>query len=361
MDHNLLCSWLGLPAGCWPPNHFALLGLDPGASDADAIEASVHERMGILRRYQLTNPELATEAMNRLAQAMICLTDERSRVAYVAELRAQTYSANLEPPPFQARISDTAPAPLEEFAQAEPPTPPVAQPRIEPFPVVAVELAAVHTRRDLYFRIARTRQIQHLWERVGVHLNSSRQRLNRPTEAAELISRMQALPRMIASFPSRLGQAGQPGYLVLALSRQQLIVPTLLTLLPSQRVALARDWEAGKQYLAEQYRLLRSQSRNLRRRSTWSHATRLTRSVLNNHPGLALFCMSLLALNLAFPRLRQEWLRQIAVVSCLILLRVVFWWAGSRHTAIPLPEPSVSAKRKRRSKSDHLSGRPANR
>jgi hypothetical protein len=71
--------------------------------------------------------------------------------------------------------------------------------------------------------------------------------------------------------------------------------------------------------------------------------------------------MSLLALNVAFPRLRQEWLRQIAVISCLILLRLVFWWAGSRHTAIPLPEPSVSAKPKRSRNRDQLSSRPANR
>src|ERR1700722_14589574 len=115
MDHNLLCSWLGLPAGCWPPNHFALLGPDPGVSDVDAIEASVHERMGILRRYQLTNPELATEAMNRLAQAMICLTDERSRSAYILELTAQAPSPSLEQPQFSAPVPEMAHAPVEEI------------------------------------------------------------------------------------------------------------------------------------------------------------------------------------------------------------------------------------------------------
>ena len=94
-----------------------------------------------------------------------------------------------------------------------------------------VELDAVHTRRDLYFRIARTRQIQQLWASVGKHLNNPRHRLTRPAEAADLIHHMQALTQLIQSFPSRLGQAGQPGYLVLALARQQLIVPTLQTLL----------------------------------------------------------------------------------------------------------------------------------
>ena len=105
MDHQLLCSWLALPAGSWPPNHYVLLGLEPGADDAAAIEASVHERMGILRRYQLTHPELATEAMNRLAQAMICLTDETARTSYVAELAPPVAVSS----PVLPAVSDAAP------------------------------------------------------------------------------------------------------------------------------------------------------------------------------------------------------------------------------------------------------------
>ncbi len=369
MDHNLLCSWLGLPAGSWPPNHYALLGLPPGANDAHAIEASVHERMSILRRYQLTNPELATEAMNRLAQAMICLTDEGARQAYLndsfpaiaaisvpAEARPEVASAT--EPAVNESANSAGPHVEEEPLAAQ--ALPLQSPGTVVTPVtVAVRLDAVHTRRDLYFRIARTRQIQHLWDRVGIHLSNPRRRFERPAEATALIQRMQALPKLIQSFPSQLGQAGQPGYLVLALARQHLIVPTLQTLLPSQRMALARDWEAGKQYLREQYRLLRAQSHHLRRRSAWSHVVRLTRSVLNNHSGLVLFAVSLLALNVAFPWLAKEWLRQLAVLLCLVLIRVVLWWGRSRPTEIPLAEPSVSAKRKSRRKRDQLSGRGA--
>ena len=370
MDDNLLCSWLGLPAGSWPPNHYVLLGLEPGTKDATLIEASVHERMGILRRYQLTNPDLATEAMNRLAQAMICLTDETARKAYLNDsfpdlaavayptplAKAEPSAAPSQPVSAGEPTAAEAPGPQEETSTAEPEAPPVL--RAPPAPV-PVRLEAVHTRRDLYFRIARTRQIQHLWERVGIHLSNPRRRFQRPSEATALIQRMQALPKLIQSFPSQLGEAGQPGYLVLALARQQLIVPTLQTLLPSQRMALARDWEAGKLYLKEQYRLLRDQSQHLRRRSVWSHAVRLTRSVLNNHSGLVLLFVSLLALNLAFPWFNKEWLRQLAVMLCLVLIRVVLWWARSRHTEVRLPEPSVSAKRKSQRKRDQLSGRGA--
>ncbi|HEV8060068.1 MAG TPA: hypothetical protein VGP68_09355 [Gemmataceae bacterium] len=358
MDHHLLCSWLGLPAGSWPPNHYVLLGLEPGADDPAAIEASVQERMGIVRRYQLAHPDLATEAMNRLAQAMICLTDETARAAYLAESLPQIPS--LPPEKTGAAALDGGPPAVDEPSPpAEPVAPMPSEPlqRVAPPPVpsIPLELDAVHTRRDLFFRIARTRQIQHLWDSVGTHLNDPRHRLSRPAEAADLIHHMQALPRLIQSFPSRLGQAGQPGYLVLALARQQLIVPTLQTLLPSQRLALARDWEAGKQYLIDQYGQLRSQSRALRHRSLWNHLVRLTRSLLNNHPGLVVLSISLLALNIAFPVFRQEWHRQLAVICCLIFIRLVLWWGRSRHTQLPIRERALTSRRRPPRKRDRLS------
>jgi hypothetical protein len=39
-----------------------------------------------LRRYQLTHAEQVTEGMNRLAQALVCLTDPVARTAYDAKL-----------------------------------------------------------------------------------------------------------------------------------------------------------------------------------------------------------------------------------------------------------------------------------
>ncbi len=75
MKPDLICEWLGLPAGTWPPDHYRLLGLEPGESDAERIEQRVHERLEAVRHYQMAHPEQATEAMNRLAQAYVCLTD----------------------------------------------------------------------------------------------------------------------------------------------------------------------------------------------------------------------------------------------------------------------------------------------
>src|SRR5262245_34814251 len=85
MDHELIRSWLQLPPGNWPPDHYTLLGLEPGIGDVARIEHEVHERMQRLRCYQLTHPELATEAMNCLARALVCLTDPDARKAYDRE------------------------------------------------------------------------------------------------------------------------------------------------------------------------------------------------------------------------------------------------------------------------------------
>src|SRR5437016_4394986 len=82
MTHELICTWLDLPTGNWPPDHYTLLGLPPGEADLARIEQQVHARMERVRRYQLTHPEAATEAMNRLAQALVCLTDPAAKRAY---------------------------------------------------------------------------------------------------------------------------------------------------------------------------------------------------------------------------------------------------------------------------------------
>ena len=74
MDTNLLCSWLGLPPGPWPPGDRALLGLPDGPADAADAERRALALMARLRPHQLVHPELVTEGMNRLAQALLAVT-----------------------------------------------------------------------------------------------------------------------------------------------------------------------------------------------------------------------------------------------------------------------------------------------
>ncbi|HLJ96857.1 MAG TPA: hypothetical protein VKU02_27025 [Gemmataceae bacterium] len=86
MNHEWIASCLQLPSNQWPPNHYTILGLEPGDGDVERIEQSVRERMEKLRRYQLAHPEQVTEGMNRLAQALVCLTDPVAKKAYDAAL-----------------------------------------------------------------------------------------------------------------------------------------------------------------------------------------------------------------------------------------------------------------------------------
>jgi len=132
-DHDLLRSWLGLPPGPWPPDHYALLGLRPGEADPAAVEPRVLDRMDTLRRHQLLHPELVTEGMNRLAQALICLSAPAAKAAYDAELglpRARPAAATAPPRPPALPQPTPADGPVAPFdddvfsddATAEPPS-----------------------------------------------------------------------------------------------------------------------------------------------------------------------------------------------------------------------------------------------
>ncbi len=72
---QLLRQWLRLSPGReWPPPAAELLGLPP-EPNAEIVEQQVLERLQWLRAYQTTYPDLVTEGMNRLAQAMLELLE----------------------------------------------------------------------------------------------------------------------------------------------------------------------------------------------------------------------------------------------------------------------------------------------
>src|SRR5260370_22484680 len=99
MNYERICTWLGLPTGVWPPDHYRLLGISPGTADPAQIERHVFERMETVRRYQLQDPDLATEAMNRLAQAFVCLTNPEAK---------KTYDVQMLVPPPRRRVSSAS-------------------------------------------------------------------------------------------------------------------------------------------------------------------------------------------------------------------------------------------------------------
>lgn len=383
MRQDLICSWLELAPGSWPPDHYRLLGLEPGEGDPERIEEHVHERLETVRRYQLPHPEEVTEAMNRLAQAFVCLTDPRTKDAYdrtvmgleptavqeagmavaaggprsqvewlyqpwtrsAAELpiaealaemeregkgaRGKRQAAQVDIPvlpapaaqpeaepvreaPEPATTAPSAPTPEPATAVADAPstmipgTPLLVAPPERSTLAEVVEAArnspaarrGLGTKRDFYHRLARTRRLLRAWQEAGKYLSSPRRRLTKPAEATDLIREMTQIRTGLEKFPPLLGAAGQPGYLVVSLARQQVVVPTYQTLLPSQRIKLAADWQLGLRLLAEHREFLRQELRLHRKKSPVTRAVLATRSFLDK-PGGILLLAALLALNLA--------------------------------------------------------------
>ena len=108
-SQELICSWLRLAPDQWPPDHYTLLGLEPGACDAKQIEGRAQKRMEQLRSYQLAHPEQATEGMNRLAQALVCLTDPIAKQAYDAQLGPKRAPRAARPSKFRrSRVEEAA-------------------------------------------------------------------------------------------------------------------------------------------------------------------------------------------------------------------------------------------------------------
>jgi hypothetical protein len=146
LDFRLIATWLGLPPGPWPPDHYTLLGLPARETNQQRIEQQVHERLMRVRSYQLSNPELATEAMKRLAQAFDCLTTPKSKKAYDDShfpLPALPLSSPRVPTTLAHDTTETTPVPA---------TPP---PRPAPAPLASApahDAAAQWARQELVWK-----------------------------------------------------------------------------------------------------------------------------------------------------------------------------------------------------------------
>jgi hypothetical protein len=341
MSHELICSWLGLPdAESWPPDHYRLLGLRPGEDDTALIEAHVHQRIDSVRCYQMRYPEQATEAMRLLARAFDCLTDPAGKKTYDAALLGTTVVATVEPPSramLEARdplawLYDPPPlrgsggAPAGTVGSSDPTI--IATPTIEmpPLPeevspagaaqpeVVATEPSdavleaasspparrRLNTKRGLYSRIVLTRRLIRTWTQVGKYLSSPKRRLNRPSEATDLIRLLDEIQDLLRRFPPLMGEAGQPGYLVVTLS-QLVIVPTFQTMDLKARKALSEDWKRGLKLLTAHRDFLRQEIRLMRRRAVSTQMARAFNALPSDWPvAFALLLLALLALNIAF-------------------------------------------------------------
>jgi hypothetical protein len=411
MSNDLICTWLGLPPGCWPPDHYRLLGLEPGEDDVHLIEQRVHQRLDSVRRYQMMYPEQATEAMNRLAQAFVCLTEPSAKRVYDAELLGSKITPPKIPPPRPReqpaqppgpsgrtpRPGDPrpepvmGPPPLPPIVRAPPPLPPsrppdaprVQEPTPEapekllvdqppPRPEVVAEPVAVVTmsspgaspspaptpapheppaptrvdpeanthadlqgdtetvpsearepvdevlllarspaaRRGLGTRwsLLRRRTLTHrlllLWGEAEHFFEDPGHRPSRP-EATACLRLVQKISDALEDFPPLLGEAGQPGHLLLALAERE-TARDILKLDAHQRESLQRDCKAGLKLLRAHRDFLREEMRAVRRRGWRERWFRAIRSFVNERPALAILTLlGLLALVIALGRTHE--------------------------------------------------------
>jgi hypothetical protein len=351
MSQELISSWLELESGQWPPNHYQLLGLAPGEGDANLIEERVHQRLDTVRRYQMMYPDQATEAMNLLAQAFVCLTDPAAKRVYdldlglngaapadaagtaplaqgatptqveaaeatepdepVVVLYNPTEAEAVPPPvrvPYDPAGTEAMPPPVRvAYSEALSP-PPVAQVVPEAIPVlpeaIPVEAAPAvpvkppsrkAMRRALYRRIARTRKLADHWRQLGKYVASPKRRLTRPAEAMDFLRQLGGIRESQPDLPPLLGQAGQVGYHIVTLALLN-SVPTFQTLAPQQREVLSRDWHDGREVLDAHRAALRTEVRALRPNDPVQRWGRAGIRFVRDHPGVTLAAVAVLSL-----------------------------------------------------------------
>ena len=292
MNRELLRSWLGLPPGSWPPDHYTLLGLVPGQGDSAEFEPLVLGQMERLRIHQLLQPELVTEGMNRLAQALITLTDPVAKAAYDAELGVVPLSPPLPPPmpkldaepepvivaepvlddeeelpdaepvpepdPFPTEVTQEMVVPAELIPSYEvlPERVPVRPPPAQP-PVVRPYPTPPSSRRWIYRRLAFLRRSRRAWLKLRPVFLDPHDPLDRPGRILILLEAATAIRPLLPDMAGVVGGVGEPGGSVAAILRQPLLLDTLRRLLPDQRERLAADWRVAVQELDREYARMR--------------------------------------------------------------------------------------------------------
>lgn len=349
MNHDLIRTWLGLPVGDWPPNHYQLLGLEPGEGNVVLIEQRAQQRLDAVRCYQLAHPEPATEALNRLAQAYICLTEPAAKRRYDETLlgdhqvaldgeRTPLPSVSTDtpvpgklllpnrmrgavppplplrhPPPSDGEIVVPGISPEEEIlddAAIEATLPPLIVPQDEPTCSRACPLeeaarsrvarVGLCTRRGILRRIQTLRALLRAWNNIGRLLPTNRpgKKLNQKAQAQALVRNLTRVEKLLDQFPPLLGQAGQPGFLVLSLHEQDLTAKKLHSLDPAQRDKLREDWEMGYSLLRAHGRLLSELVAGYRGLGFFGRMAHALRSAMVHQPVVAASLFTLVGVNL---------------------------------------------------------------
>ncbi len=308
MDTTLLLTWLGLPPGPWPPDDRALLGLPPGGGvDLAEAEQNALERMERLRPHQLVHPELVTEGMNRLAQALFAVATPPAEPIPV-----------LVPPPapqvLEAELVTVAGAePVARGISLPPTVATITQPVVLDFdPVLLNEIAppagsgAFGNRRKAYRELAFLRRLRRVWDRLGPFAGVPSDPIRTPEAVYIVRTAGRELHDLLVSFPGAATVISGDGAAVAAVFVQPHPAVVMRDLLPGQRANLAADWAAGRRVIEVGYLALRRSLRNSLPRNRLRSMAGFVRGFVRENPEwvLAVLTVILLVTGLARVLLR---------------------------------------------------------
>lgn len=326
MNTALLAQWLQLPPGPWPPEPRAILGIADGSVDASLAESNALARMEMLRPHQLKHPEIVTEGMNRLAQALIALTSSAAPAEATVSLRKPQPKRASKPKPalvdspfpvvdlapvdgrkgVASQPAPDAPRVLEAEVIAESEAPevlsaaPVAIALSVPLPpaglVLLPEIADASDRRKSYRQLAYLRRLFRTW----ISLQPVLAVPSEPITSAEAVYRVLVgsveLRAHLRRGRARYHALDAAGGSVLALAAQPQAVLVLREMIPGQRQAIAIDWATAKASLEAQLKAVRKSLARPKSRDALADALNHFRDSLRQNPEWVLGVLTFLVL-----------------------------------------------------------------
>ena len=330
MNTDLLCEWLSIPKGGWPPENRILLGLPAGPLTVFEIETRALAQMERLRPHQIVQAELVTEGMNRLAQALIALMEEVSRAAGKPLVKDQSIddlildADRLQGPKnapviLEAEVVSTVPTASKILAEqprksrpkkqlpktkllkpaTQSATPPVEIPDVDPLPSGLVLIPS--ERRKAYAELVALRRLLKNWTRLQPFFAAPSETISTPAAVFGFVDSVRDCRRSIVVDGDR-AWFDSHGQLVLALVKHPLALAIFRSLLRDQRQALAMDWAAAAANLNARYQGVRRELQLTKRKNHLNRAFGPIINGLNANPEWLMGILLLIAVIVAFVR-----------------------------------------------------------
>jgi hypothetical protein len=286
MDTNLLRNWLGLPPGDWPPEPHLLLG------STDNVQERAVALMERLRPHQLRYPELVTEGMNRLAQALIAaeeaVKERTDRESTLSEAVALAPTPAAMPAVLDAEVVEAFPL-IEAVGPAKKPRrPKMARPyRLAVPPVPAPEVAMAEppaipsNRRRSYQRLVRLRRARRAWDRLGPFFGVPSQEL---LTSGDVFRFLDVAVECRKAFADLTSWPISQGIMVRTVLWNNASLALFRDLQHSQREAVAADWAVALAQWQAEERSLRAALGASKPPRTWRQRLRAVRKWGAAHP-----------------------------------------------------------------------------